>query len=265
MKTKLIILGCGNSMGTPRIDGFWGSCNKKNKKNIRTRCSAIILRGSNSILIDTSPDIRNQLIDNKIKSISSVIYTHEHSDQTSGLFELRPFTFIKERNFNFKNNKKKINIYGTLKTINTLKKRFDYCFKKIGVYPPIVKGNIVNKKFSIGQSNEKIDFNSFLAKHGEVKTTVYIFNKTAYLSDCNDMNIVKRKELKNLNYLIIDCLKIDKTNAHFNLDQSLSVHGSLKPKKTFLTNLHCDLDYDFLLRRLPKDILPAYDGLKLNL
>ena len=94
---------------------------------------------------------------------------------------------------------------------------------------------------------------------------MYIFNKTAYLSDCNDMSIVKKKELKNLNYLIIDCLKIDKTSAHFNLDQSLSVHRSLKPKKTFLTNLHCDLDYDFLLRRLPKDILPAYDGLKLNL
>ena len=91
MKAKLIILGCGSSVGVPRIDGFWGNCNKNNKKNIRTRCSAIILKGSNSILIDTSPDIRNQLINNKIKNISSVIYTHEHSDQTNGLFELRPF------------------------------------------------------------------------------------------------------------------------------------------------------------------------------
>ena len=108
MRTKLIILGCGNSMGTPRIDGFWGNCNKKNKKNIRTRCSAIILRGSNSILIDTSPDIRNQLIGNKIKNISSVIYTHEHSDQTNGLFELRPFTFSTKSNFNFWTNKKKL-------------------------------------------------------------------------------------------------------------------------------------------------------------
>ena len=107
MKTKLIILGCGNSMGTPRIDGLWGKCNKRNKKNIRTRCSAIIMRGANSILIDTSPDIRNQLIDNRIKNISSVIYTHEHSDQTNGLFELRPFTFTKEKNFNFWTNKKK--------------------------------------------------------------------------------------------------------------------------------------------------------------
>ena len=110
MKTKFIILGCGNSLGTPRIDGFWGNCNKKNKKNIRTRCSAIILRGSNSILIDTSPDIRNQLIDNKIKNISSVIYSHEHSDQTNGLFELRPFTFTKEKNFNFCRRKKQNNL-----------------------------------------------------------------------------------------------------------------------------------------------------------
>ena len=265
MKTKLIILGCGNSMGTPRIDGLWGKCNKRNKKNIRTRCSAIIMRGANSILIDTSPDIRNQLIDNNIKNISSVIYTHEHSDQTNGLFELRPFTFTKERDFNFLNYKKRINIYGSLKTINALKKRFNYCFKQHGPYPPIVKGNIINKKFSLGQSSEKIIFNSFQAKHGEVKTTVYIFNKTAYLSDCNDMSIIKRKELKNLNYLIIDCLRIDKNSAHFNLDESLIVHRSLKPKKTFLTNLHHELDYDFLLKNLPKDILPAYDGLKLNL
>ena len=121
---------------------------QKNKKNIRSRCSAMIIKGKNSVLIDTSPDIRNQLIDNNIKNISSVIYTHEHSDQTNGLFELRPFTFTKERNFNFWNNKKRINIYGAKKTINTLKKRFNYCFKQNGSYPPIVKGNIINKKFS---------------------------------------------------------------------------------------------------------------------
>ena len=109
MKTRLIILGSGNSVGVPRIDGYWGRGNKKNKKNIRTRCSAIILKGNNSILIDTSPDIKNQLIANKVKDLSSVIYTHEHADQTNGLFELRPF---------FWKNKKKINIYGSLKTIN---------------------------------------------------------------------------------------------------------------------------------------------------
>ena len=90
MKKKLIILGCGSSIGSPRIDGFWGKC-KKNKKNIRTRCSAIIVKGDNNILIDTSPDIKEQLITNKVKHISSVLFSHEHSDQTNGLFELRPF------------------------------------------------------------------------------------------------------------------------------------------------------------------------------
>ena len=109
MKAKLIILGCGTSIGSPRIDGFWGKSNKNNNKNLRSRCSAIILKGTNSILIDTSPDIRKQFLANKIKDISSVLITHRHADQTHGLFELRPF---------FWKYNKKINIYtdtGTIK------------------------------------------------------------------------------------------------------------------------------------------------------
>ena len=90
MKSKLIILGCGSSVGVPRIDGYWGRCKKKDK-NIRTRCSAIIMKGSNSIVIDTSPDIKYQFLSNKIKNLSSVLLTHKHADQTLGLFELRPF------------------------------------------------------------------------------------------------------------------------------------------------------------------------------
>ena len=100
MLTRLIILGCGNSIGVPTIDGIWGKCNRKNTKNIRSRCSAIILKGSNSILIDTSPDIRSQIINNKIKDLSSVIYTHEHADQTNGLFELIPFFWKKNKEIN---------------------------------------------------------------------------------------------------------------------------------------------------------------------
>jgi len=91
MKTKLIILGCGSSVGVPRIDGNWGNCDKNNKKNLRTRCSALIIKGKNAILIDSSPDVKFQLLKNKIKYISSVVFTHEHADQTNGMFELRPF------------------------------------------------------------------------------------------------------------------------------------------------------------------------------
>ena len=256
MKAKLIILGSGNSMGVPKIDGSWGNCNKKNKKNIRTRCAAIILKGNNSILIDTSPDIKNQLITNKIKNLSSVIYTHEHADQTSGLFELRPFSY---------KYKKKINIYGNLRTINHLKKRFDYCFKSFYGYPAIVKGNIIKKIFSLGNYDEKVNFNTMQVTHGPIKTTAYVFENTAYISDCNDLSIVNMKIFQNLKHLVIDCLRIKKSPVHFNLDEALYVHNCLKPKKTILTNLNSDLNYDFLLKRLPKNVLPAYDGLKLDL
>ena len=139
MKKKLIILGCGSSVGTPRIDGFWGKCRRNNKKNLRTRCSAIIIKGSNRVLIDTSPDIKKQFLSNKINNISSVVFTHEHADQTNGLFELRPFYW---------RYKKKISIYGNFRTIKHLKKTQGYLFKEGNGYPAIVKSNIVKSKFS---------------------------------------------------------------------------------------------------------------------
>jgi phosphoribosyl 1,2-cyclic phosphate phosphodiesterase len=185
-----------------------------------------------------------------------VIYTHEHADQTNGIFELRPFYW---------KNKKKIDIYGNKKTINLLKKRFDYCFKKTRFYPPIIKANIINEKFSLGKFDERVDFNFVKVRHGNVKSMAYIFENTAYISDCNDLSIIKNNKLKNLKYLIIDCLKIKNNFAHFNLKESIYVHNQLKPKKTILTNLHADLDYNFLLKRLPKNVYPAYDGLKLSL
>ena len=256
MKTRLIILGCGSSVGVPRIDGIWGSCNKNNKKNLRTRSSAIIIKGKNSILIDTSADLRCQLLSNKIKNISSVILTHEHADQTNGLFELRPF---------FWRHKKKINIYGDTVTMNLIKKRHDYLFKRIGSYPPIVQSNIIKSKFSLGRSSEKIFFKAIKVKHGKTNSQGYIFENTAYISDCNDLSIINMKELKNLKYLIIDCLKLKKNFSHFNLSESLYVHQKLKPKKTILTNLHYDLDYNYLLKKLPRNVVPAYDGLKISL
>lgn len=256
MKSKLIILGCGSSIGVPRIDDFWGNCNKNNKKNIRTRCSAVIIKGTNSILIDTSPDLKMQLLSNKIKDISSVIFTHEHADQTNGLFELRPFFF---------KYKKRINIFGNSKTIKHLIKTQNYLFKKVSNYPPIVKANIVKTRFSLGQFGEKIIFKTFNAKHGKTNSVGYIFEKTAYISDSDDLSIINIKELKNLKYLILDCLKFKKHPTHFNLTEALFVHHQLKPKKTILTNLSNDIDYDFLSKRLPKNVLPAYDGLQIKL
>ena len=256
MKSKLIILGCGSSVGVPRIDGEWGRCDKNNKKNIRTRCSAIIIKGSNSILIDTSPDLRSQLLSNKIKDISSVIFTHEHADQTNGLFELRPF---------FWKHKKRINVFGNLSTIKHLRKRQDYLFKKVSDYPPIVKSNIIKTNFSLGKHDEKVFFKTFRAKHGKTNSVIYVFEKVAYISDAKDLSIINIKALRNLKFLILDCLKFKNHPTHFNLEEALFVHRQLKPKKTILTNLMHDVDYNFLLHVLPKNVLPAYDGLSLNL
>ena len=194
----------------------FGAIVKKNeKRNIRTRCSAIIVKGSNLILIDTSADLKYQLLSNKIRDISSVIFTHEHADQTNGLFELRPF---------FWKYNKKINVYGDLYTIRHLKKRFDYLFRRISSYPPILKPNIINSKFSLGNGNEKIFFDTIKVKHGDTNSLAYIFEKIAYISDCKDLSIVKNKKLENLNYLIIDCLKIKEHPSHFNLEESINIH-----------------------------------------
>jgi phosphoribosyl 1,2-cyclic phosphate phosphodiesterase len=256
VKTKITILGCGSSIGTPRIDGYWGKC-QKIKKNYRTRCSALIQKGNNNILIDTSPDLKQQFLVNKVKYLNSVIYTHEHADQTHGINELRPFFWI---------NKKRVNIYGNLKTINVLKKQFKYCFKKTtSGYPPILKPNIIKNNFSLGKKNELINFKTITVQHGKIKSLGYIFEKTAYLSDCNKIPNYSLKQLFGLKYLIIDCLRIRKHESHFNLSDTLRLARYIKPKKTILTNLHHDLDYNFLLNKVPSNVIPAFDGLKLTI
>ena len=235
---------------------FGVTVKKNEKKNIRTRCSVIIIKGSNRILIDTSPDLKYQLLSNKIKDISSVIFTHEHADQTNGLFELRPF---------FWKYNKRINAYGDLYVMNHIKKRQEYLFKKVSSYLPIIKSNIIKSRFSLGKKNEKIIFKTIKATHGKTNSLIYIFEKTAYISDCNDLTIIKKDVLKNLKYLIIDCLRLEKHPSHFNLKECIYVHHQLKPKKTILTNLHYTLDYNYLLKKLPYDIIPAFDGLRINL
>ena len=253
---ELIILGCGSSLGSPWINNYWGNCDKKNKFNRRTRCSAIIKKGNLSILIDSSPDIKEQFIKNKINDLDCVLYTHEHSDQTSGIFELRPF---------FWKNKKKINIYADSRTLKALKKKYDFCFYGGQGYIPIMKPNLIKKKHKITKGKNNVTFDTFKVEHGQITSTAYIFNKTAYLSDCSNIKTSNLKKLKNLNYLIIDCLKFKRHPGHFNLETSLKISYNLKPKKTILTNLHTELDYNFLKSNLPNNIVPAYDGMRLKI
>jgi phosphoribosyl 1,2-cyclic phosphate phosphodiesterase len=254
MKNTFTILGCGSSLGAPWITNYNGLL-KRNSKNLRTRCCAHIKKGNLSVLIDTSPDIKSQLLKNKINSLDAIIYTHEHADQTSGIFEMRPF---------FWNNKKKIPIYGSSRTINALKKNYTFCFKPKHGYVPIMKANYVKSQFKI--SKNKINFNitPFEVTHGMIKATGFVFDKIAYISDCNMIKNKSLKKLMNLDYLIIDCLRKEKHPSHFNYDDAIDLINKIKPKKSILTNLHVDLDYFQLKKELPRNIIPAYDGFKFN-
>ncbi len=254
MKNKFTILGCGSSLGSPWITNYSAKL-KNNSKNKRTRCCAHIQKGDLSILIDTSPDIKNQFLKNRIKSLDAIIYTHEHSDQTTGIFEMRPF---------FWKNKKKIPIYGSLRTINELVDKYTFCFKQRHGYQPIMKANIIKSKFKISNKNSKILIEPFDVTHGMIKATGYLFDKVAYISDCNKISKKVEKKLMNLDFLIIDCLRKNKHPSHFSFDEAIDFIKSVRPKKAILTNLHVDLDYFDLKKKLPNNIIPAFDGLNFN-
>ena len=257
MKIKFTLLGTGSSMGVPRADGFFGNCDPKNKKNFRSRCSALLSYNNSNILIDTSPDLRQQLISNKISQIDKVFYTHMHADQTHGINELRVF-YLKK--------KKQIPVYCDMVTAKYLKKNFSYCFKKKYDYPPILKLNILKKKITIGKGQNKINIRAIPVGHGLINSLAYIINnKIAYISDSNKIYDQDIKYFKNLKFLVIDCLRFEKHPSHFNLEDVLNIVNFLKPKITILTNLHSDLDYNHLLKILPNKIIPGYDGLYLNI
>ena len=252
--SKFTILGCGSSLGSPWITNYSARL-KKSSKNLRTRCCAHIQKDNLSVLIDTSPDIKSQFLNNKIKSLDAIIYTHEHADQTSGIFEMRPF---------FWKNKKKIPVYATRKTINELKRTYTFCFSQKHGYKPIMKANIIKKKILIKKDDTQLFVDPFEVTHGMIKSTGYRFDDIAYISDCNKISNSVCKKLLNLKYLVIDCLRKEKHPSHFNLDDALSFIKLVKPQKAILTNLHVDMDYFDLKRKLPKNIIPAFDGLNFN-
>ena len=250
---KFIILGSGSSMGVPRPDGFFGNCDPKNPKNLRSRCSALIKGNDMNVLIDTSPDLRIQMLKNKIIKLDTVIYTHHHADQTHGINDLRAF-FLKR--------KKEIPVYTDKNTKKYLTDSFSYCFKGSKEYPPLLKLFDIKKKFKLGKS---INIESVEVRHGSINSVSFIINKKiAYLPDANEIYKKDYKKFLKLNYLIIDCLRHKPHPSHFNLDDVLKMNVDLKPKKMILTNLHSDLDYNKLINILPINIKPAYDGLTLN-
>ena len=255
---KFIILGCGSSMGVPRPDGFFGNCDPKNIKNYRTRCSALIKTSDENILIDASPDLRDQLLRHKIKKINKVLFSHMHGDQTHGINDLRSF---------YINSRTQINTYADKPTSQYLKKAFSYIFKSYSKeYPATLKLNKLPKYIFLKNNNKKISIQSIIVEHGKIKSNCFIINKKlAYISDVSKIYKKDYKFFKNLNYLIIDCLWYNFHPSHYNLEASLAVIEQFKPIKAILTNLSPVLDYKVLKKMLPKNVIPAHDGLTINL
>ena len=255
---KFVILGCGSSMGVPRPDGYFGNCDPKNKKNYRTRCSALIKTDTENVLIDTSPDLRIQMLSQKIKKIDKVFYSHMHGDQTHGINDLRSF-FIR--------NKNPINVFADKVTSKYLRKTFSYCFDTYSKeYPATLKLNDIDKNLLIKSKKKNILIRPIKVQHGNVQSICYIVDKKlAYISDVSKIFEKDYKYFKNLKYLIIDCLWYKYHPSHFNLDKSLEMINKFSPRKAILTNLHTDIDYNEIKKKLPKNIIPAYDGLSVNL
>jgi len=258
MSVKFTIMGCGSSFGVPRADGYWGKCDPEEKKNYRTRCSAMLATNKMNILFDTSPDLRSQLLREKVRNIDKVFISHEHGDQTHGINDLRIF-YLK--------NKKKIDVFTSLNTRKYLRKNFSYCFKSTKSYPAILDLKKLKKKIIFNENNKnKIIIRPIYVEHGKINCLAFIINnKCAYASDVSKFHEKDFKYLINLKYLVIDCLRLLPHPSHFNLDEALKVINKLKPKKAILTNMHSDLDYNYLLKILPKNVKPAYDGLSFNI
>jgi Metal-dependent hydrolases of the beta-lactamase superfamily I len=237
---------------------FWVIVIQIIKKNYRTRCSALLKTTKENILIDTSPDLRQQLLRHKIKKINKVLYSHMHGDQTHGINDLRSF---------YLNTRKQLNVYADKHTSDILKSTFSYIFKSVSKeYPATLKLNKLPKKIFTKNNKKKIPIQSIIVKHGDVKSNCFIINKKlAYISDVSKIFDKDFKYFKKLEYFIIDCLWYDFHPSHFNLETSLAMIKKFKPKKAILTNLSPVLDYKSLKKTLPKNVIPAYDGLTINL
>jgi phosphoribosyl 1,2-cyclic phosphate phosphodiesterase len=257
---RVTILGCGSSGGVPRVGGDWGTCDPANPKNRRRRCSIMLEQnrqgGTTRILIDTSPDLREQMLHAGVSEIDGVWYTHEHADHTHGIDELRGF-FLRMR--------RKVPIWADAPTSSMLMSRFAYCFASPegSDYPPILRHHaiVAGVPFSTTGAGGTISALPFNMRHGNINALGFRIGDIAYCPDVNDLDESAVASLQGLDLWIIDALKRTPHPSHFCLSETLAWIDRLQPKRAILTNMHIDMDYDTLCKELPSHVKPAYDGM----
>jgi phosphoribosyl 1,2-cyclic phosphate phosphodiesterase len=264
MTLTLTILGCGSSAGVPRPALGWGACDPKNPKNRRRRCSLLVERkgvqGVTRIVIDTSPDLREQLIDAEVDHIDAVFLTHEHADQTHGIDDLRSVVLHQRR---------RIPVYLNQSTAKDIMHRFSYCFVSApgNDYPPILTQHSIEagESRSIEGKGGPVTLSAFLLQHGNISALGYRIGDAAYTPDVNDIPHASWPFLDNLGLWIIDGLRYTGHPSHFSVSEAVSWIERFKPRRAVITNLHSDLDYEVLRQSLPPNVVPAYDRMRLTL
>ena len=262
MSFTFTILGCGSSGGVPRLGGGWGHCDPANPRNRRRRCSLLVnWRGPGSaeptrVLIDTSPDLREQLLDAEVSKLDGILMTHPHADHTNGIDDVRPLVI---------HNRRRIDIHMDEPTSHVLRRAFGYIFQTPSgsLYPALLneKRLVALQDCEISGPGGVVRATPFLLNHGEIDALGFRFGGVAYTPDVKFIHEASKPMLEGLDLWIIDALRFAPHPSHFSLDDALAQIDLFKPRRAVLTNLHNDLDYAKLAASLPAHITPAYDGM----
>ena len=259
----LRILGCGSSGGVPRVGYGWGACDPAEPKNRRRRCSLLVERrdeaGTTRVLIDTSPDLREQLLDAEVPRLDAVLFTHAHADHTHGIDDLRPLVLQMRA---------RVPVYADAVTRALLTARFGYCFVTPpgSVYPPILDLNDLTEvgETQVAGEGGLIGAETLPVEHGNEAAAGFRFGPAAYMPDVSRIPEAVEARLHGLDLLIIDALRETPHPTHFSVSEALALIAQVRPRRAVLTNLHTDLDYATLAAKLPSNVVPAYDGLSLT-
>lgn len=264
------ILGCGSSGGVPRLGGpdeggNWGDCDPANPKNRRRRCSILVKRkapaGETRVLVDTAPDLREQLLDARTARLDGVLITHDHADQTHGMDDLRAIAL---------NSGKRTDVWCDQATWKSLMAKFGYCFVQPpgSDYPPILNAHEIRepfRPFAIAGAGGPVPVLAFGQGHGQIRSLGFRFGPIAYSSDVDALDDAALAALEGVECWIVDALRRTPHPSHAHLGKSLQWIDRVKPRRAILTNMHLDMDYETLRRELPHGVEPAFDGLCLAL
>lgn len=253
---KVRILGCGTSSGVPRIGNDWGSCDPAEPKNRRRRVSILVSDGDTRILVDTGPDLREQLLDARIATLDAVIWTHEHADHAHGLDDLRQL---------FHNSGAPVAAFASERCLKSLGARFDYVFEGKWGYPATVAARTLPDALTIGG----IGVGHVEQPHGNITSTGLIFTqdgkRIVYSTDFNGLTDDMANSFEGADLWIVDALRIRPHPTHNHLDRTLSFIERVRPRRAVLTHMDNSMDYASLRRQLPPHIEPGYDGMEITL